>query len=1700
MKNKIFSKIKLVALAVVASMQFGLSAHAATEYWNPYPDTIPSTAELAAEFQEKYSNVVTLSPDGTGWTLDYGAETVKDIPMGTVMYPNGNTQELRDKIANANAIWTGEIKATTNVKTGYHIAFKRRVGLFPVYSYTAEYPGLCIHGQNIEKDRLSTYLGMNRTKEDVTSDKSTNIGTPTTFRGESCRQRYNTGWIAVCADCGQKVPAFLYCEKDKMNSVKELTSGVTHFYVCPRTTSEGKVCHSLEQGVALYHNCTYTFANMYEIQYDNNESQYKYVKTRVLGQTPTTYHTYDMSTNYNGEYNNRLSLAIADPTNHITREGYVFDSWNTKPDGTGTKYTKNQVIREPLTSKDCNIDGEEGVVTLYAQWKPLKGTLTLRTSAGETVTTYTYGQSVRINNDTGSTSVTVTYNGNGGTSEKANDTVISTFDGWDFSSTPSNGKAGAFEGENSLYTNYASTDVLAARYLETTCILPGAKRDGYTFAGWWSQASGGDFYGDAGATIRPTSNMTLYAHWNTTAFAIFALPKFDTPHPGGFVNAGYNATGFYFTSLKRLATAQVAGAVLDTSQLIIDGSSTTVSYHTDGSFTFEYDGIYTITLAGGQGANYDSNTGGKAGTVQFKRFFNAGDVITFKVGTQNSNKSSKGGTYSEVAIDGTYVRAGGGGAAAPTGNGGNGNNSASSSFDGGDVTYPAASTHIHHSHALSGCTYRSSTQNTIYVTNPPPYNPTYCNDPNCWNYGGKSSAEYYWACTECGWTGYSTDVNCPHGHNRTKINEPVHTHNVVSGWSCGIDYDCSYHVHDGDTENGGACYTGGTHQCGDTNIHQVDEGPCSNWWDSNSGHQCSGWNCHEIVPPGGWCIRCHSTNRNTHHYHNECSHGHTTYSSTKCDYWYTGVYELSCEYKDRTTVEYAGKKNGSPYTYSVVWLCDGGKVPGTEIPGVGGKNGSTMTNVISLINGVSSDMGNGSIKIEGTSPGLRRDNSLNINDYPATDLAAPNQVPLKLTYNTDSKATITWTNPGDNGSTYTYVGYSYGQDGSGETERARTAATVTSGVKGYYYKFDTSATTTMTASNTFTTELKYGQFSLNFSGTKYFHIAAVDYGGNIGVTSHIAVKGNTDKWVNVNYVPKGGTFQSNGAGTYVSGGATATLKVKYKYGTQYGELPIVTKTGYRFVGWQDSSDTTLYASPTTKAISAKTYNAIWEALRLRLLFNPTIGIIENDGPSSVEVIYNSTQNNRVNKAYAEGYTFTGWYSLPTGGFKVFDNTGKFVACDYWNSSGKWIWTATRIVTVYARYEANTYYVDYYKGNTDDTTTTMSASSHKYNSDVTLSANLFKGMAYQVKFNGNKPAGASTTVSGVPATISGNLKFLEWEVEATHNSGNYAASLNLGKINFEHTNNARAKATAIWENDFVTWTNPTLKGYTFKGWYFNSVCSEEQRVYTPSAEDETLINNSLRIRQNTSKYSVTIYAKWEPNVYTVRYIKNKPEIASFNVVGSTPDSTHTFDVAKNLTKNGYSLVGWKFTGWNTKADGSGIAYSDEQSVINLTNKNGAVVKLYAQWEQVPTNYTVRHWFQYVDAESDAENSTNFELKYTQKFIALSDTYVTPDVMGPFDEFITPAVKTVKVLGDESTVIDYYYHRHKVIFRIDGEYLDQFYDKLNGLCTFDLYINGKKVADDIMDYYSESVLYGSTWEIKDIKPATNREYNGNKINNW
>ena len=79
-----------------------------------------------------------------------------------------------------------------------------------------------------------------------------------------------------------------------------------------------------------------------------------------------------------------------------------------------------------------------------------------------------------------------------------------------------------------------------------------------------------------------------------------------------------------------------------------------------------------------------------------------------------------------------------------------------------------------------------------------------------------------------------------------------------------------------------------------------------------------------------------------------------------------------------------------------------------------------------------------------------------------------------------------------------------------------------------------------------------------------------------------------------------------------------------------------------------------------------------------------------------------------------------------------------------------------------------------------------------------------------------------------------------------------------------------------------------------------------------------------------------------NTYTVTYNKNDTA-----ATGTMANSSHTYGVAKALTANGFTNGTKKFLGWATSANGA-VAYTNSQSVSNLTTSNGRPVTLYAKW--------------------------------------------------------------------------------------------------------------------------------------------------------
>ena len=130
---------------------------------------------------------------------------------------------------------------------------------------------------------------------------------------------------------------------------------------------------------------------------------------------------------------------------------------------------------------------------------------------------------------------------------------------------------------------------------------------------------------------------------------------------------------------------------------------------------------------------------------------------------------------------------------------------------------------------------------------------------------------------------------------------------------------------------------------------------------------------------------------------------------------------------------------------------------------------------------------------------------------------------------------------------------------------------------------------------------------------------------------------------------------------------------------------------------------------------------------------------------------------------------------------------------------------------------------------------------------------------------------------------------------------------------------------VAEEDYLKGTMPVFTGstdkapdenyrYTFTGWSPEVVVAEEDATYT-------------------AQYSATARV-----FYTITFNANGGE-------GSMEPQRFEVGVDTALNTNAFTRTDYKFTGWNTAADGSGAAYADEGAILELTGD----MTLYAQWQ-------------------------------------------------------------------------------------------------------------------------------------------------------
>lgn len=193
----------------------------------------------------------------------------------------------------------------------------------------------------------------------------------------------------------------------------------------------------------------------------------------------------------------------------------------------------------------------------------------------------------------------------------------------------------------------------------------------------------------------------------------------------------------------------------------------------------------------------------------------------------------------------------------------------------------------------------------------------------------------------------------------------------------------------------------------------------------------------------------------------------------------------------------------------------------------------------------------------------------------------------------------------------------------------------------------------------------------------------------------------------------------------------------------------------------------------------------------------------------------------------------------------------------------------------------------------------------------------------------------------------------------------------------------------------------------------------------------------------------LYVKPIPNNYYFDFKRNAPtdDEPNYYFTGQDmPRQTLVYDYTSKINKNTFSYKGYKFTGWNTKADGSGISYSDQQEVLNLTTEPGEVITLYAQWKPLNVNVKYEYYFQNIKGDKfvkDSKLQPDITIQQKADSTQSAKTYAAKQFTGytfqrvTIQEYKTDTVESklpynYRVLPDGSQVIRIYYTRNSYDF--------------------------------------------------------------------
>jgi uncharacterized repeat protein (TIGR02543 family) len=396
-------------------------------------------------------------------------------------------------------------------------------------------------------------------------------------------------------------------------------------------------------------------------------------------------------------------------------------------------------------------------------------------------------------------------------------------------------------------------------------------------------------------------------------------------------------------------------------------------------------------------------------------------------------------------------------------------------------------------------------------------------------------------------------------------------------------------------------------------------------------------------------------------------------------------------------------------------------------------------------------------------------------------------------------------------------------------------------------------------------------------------------------------------------------YQGNGN----TGGSVPIDGVRYPQNatiTVLGNTGSLVKTDFTFAGWNTASDGsgTGYSGGASFNIGTTTNAVLYAQWSPNNPFS--VSFDKNDAAATgtmgmLTINSGYSANLTANSFVKSGWYFTGWATTSAGPVAYADRA---------------LYTmGTANATLYAKWLIYLYVLYYANGGSGG----PSAGQYKEGALATVSyPNLGPGPGGMMPKPGHNFTGWNTAADGSGTAYSPGATF----IMGSANVALYAQWTPATIFVFFDKNDAAA--TGTMQSQGILYGTPanlnpnlyTKTGWSFAGWATTPAGAVAYADGAPYTMGST---------------SVTLYAKWTINSYTLTFDKNDAAAA-----GTMSSQTITYGSSVTLPNNSFVKPGWTFTGWGT-GPGGPVAYANAASFTMGPSDD----TLYAQW--TPNLHTI-----------------------------------------------------------------------------------------------------------------------------------------------